>query len=64
MGRTISTGEPATLKTYRKIAIVLTGDDSYATKYFDDQIAKHGEDEEVIVNESQVIGLIMSMAAQ
>jgi hypothetical protein len=62
----LSTGEPSTLGTYRKIAVALTGEDSKAVKYFDKKIAEspHGADEEVIAAESQVIHLIFSINAQ
>ena len=61
--RTISTGEPATLGTYRKIALVLGGKDSETVKFFDDYIrdSPNGENEEVIAHETQVIHLILSM---
>ena len=60
---TISTGEPSTLKTYRKIALVLSGGDetSKAVKFFDDKIAVQGEDEVMIQAESQMMYLIMNM---
>ena len=58
----ISTGEPSTLKTYRKIALALSGDvNSPAVKFFDKKIAEQGEDEIVIASESQVLYLIASM---
>lgn len=57
---TISTGEPATLGTYRKIALVLGGEGSPAVKFFDEKIANspNGESEEVIANETQVMHVI------
>ena len=56
---TISTGEPATLGTYKKIA-VLFGEK--AQKYIQDQIDKapNGEDEGVIAHESQMLMLLAS----
>ncbi len=61
----ISTGEPSTLGTYRKIAAVLAGEDSRAVRFFDEKIANapHGADEEVIAAESQVLYLIGTMLA-
>lgn len=59
---TISSGEPSTLKTYRRIALILTGEDSPATKMLDEKIAEQGEDMEVIQEESQMMMLIVSMA--
>ena len=60
---TISTGEPATLGTYRKIALALGGEDSPAVKFFDKKIAAspNGENEEVIAHETQVLYLIVQM---
>jgi hypothetical protein len=62
--RTISTGEPATLGTYRKIALALSpSEDSKAVKYFDNKIAEspNGENEEVVAHESQVLMVIIQM---
>jgi hypothetical protein len=61
MTNTISTGEPATLGTYRKIALAISGDEtSKVVKFFDDKIQKSpkGEDEEVIASETQVMFII------
>ena len=60
---TISTGEPSTLKTYRKIALVLSGGDetSKAVRFFDNKIDDQGEDEVVIQAESQMMYLIANM---
>ena len=40
--RTISTGEPSTLKTYRNIALALSfgNENTEVVKFFDDKIAK------------------------
>jgi hypothetical protein len=63
--KTISTGQPSTLKTYRDIAISLSLGDmsSSAVKFIDKKIEEStiGEQEEVIANESQMMHLIMSM---
>ena len=61
MVATISTGEPSTLGTYRKISAALTGEDSPATKMLDDKIKEQGEDMEVIQHESQMLFLIVNM---
>jgi hypothetical protein len=60
---TISTGEPATLGTYRKIAVALGGEVSPAVEFFDKKIAEspNGENEEVIAHETQVLYLIVRM---
>jgi len=60
----ISTGEPSNLKTYRNIALILSGsEESKAVKFFDEKIAQspNGENEEVVADESQMLYLIMSM---
>jgi len=61
----ISTGEPSTLKTYRKIALALSsGNEQFAAvKFFDDKIksSPHGENERVLAAESQVMYLIISL---
>lgn len=54
----LTTGEPATLGTYRKIALQLTKDEnSDAVKYFDQLIAEspNGENEEVEENETRMM---------
>lgn len=58
----ISTGEPATLGTYRKIAELFG---PAAVRLIDEQIAKSpkGVDEEVIADESQVL-LLLAQTAQ
>lgn len=63
--RTLSTGEPSTLKTYRDIAVILSDgkEDTEVVKFFDDKIAKSrkGENTEVIADESQMMLLIMQI---
>jgi len=61
MVATISTGEPSTLGTYRKISAALTGENSPATKMLDAKIKEQGEDMEVIQDESQMLLLIAQM---
>jgi hypothetical protein len=51
---TISTGEPSTLKTYRKIAEFLF---PKALPMLDERIAAYGEDEVVVQHESQMLYL-------
>ena len=55
--KTISTGQPSTLGTYKKIAIVF-GDK--AVKFIQDKIdnSPNGEKEEVIADESQMMYLL------
>lgn len=61
--RTISTGEPSTLGTYREIAVGLYGEESEAVKYLDERIATspNGADEEVIADEGQVMYLLAQL---
>ena len=61
--RTISTGQPATLKTYREIARFFG---EKAVEYIDQKIAESpkGENEEVIAAESQVLYLLAQLANQ
>lgn len=59
----ISTGEPSTLGTYKKIATILTGENSEAVKFFERKIQEspNGENEAVIAHESQMLMLIMEL---
>jgi hypothetical protein len=57
----LSTGEDSTLETYRNIAAILTGNNSAATKFLDDRIAKEGKDAVVIQHESQMLYLIVNL---
>ena len=62
--KTISTGEPANLETYRNIALALTGNkNSKAVKFFDKKIQEspNKEKEEVIADEREVIHLILTL---
>ena len=61
--RTISTGEPSTLETYRKIAVALSNEDSEAVQFLDKKIAAspNGPAEVVAAAESQMMYLILSM---
>lgn len=58
--RTISTGEPSTLKTYKSIARFFGPD---VIRFIDDKIASNpnGENEEVVAEESQVINLFAAI---
>ena len=62
--RTISTGEPSNLETYRNIALALTGNkNSKAVKFIDKKIEEslNKEKEEVIADEREVIHLILTL---
>ena len=48
-----------TLGEYRKLALVLSGDEeSRAVKFFNDKIAEQSEDELVVVSENQMVLLM------
>lgn len=61
----ISTGEPSTLKTYRKIAMFINANDTSSTgvKFIDNKIkeSKNGENEEVVADETQMLFLLGQM---
>jgi hypothetical protein len=61
--KTISTGQPSNLKTYRQIALIMSGMDesSNAVKFFDDKITEQGETMEVIADETQMFYLIINL---
>lgn len=50
-----------TLGYHRKMSAVVFGEESPATKYLDAQIKKHGENEEVLVDEGQLIFALQEM---
>lgn len=64
--KTISTGEPSTLKTYRKIAVIMGGENTKATQFIDDKISESpkGENEVVIADESQMLFLLVQLLSQ
>ena len=63
--KTISTGEPSNLETYRNIALALSlqNENSKAVKFFDKKIQEspNKEKEEVIADERKVIHLILTL---
>ena len=62
--RTISTGEPSTLKTYYDIAVALFGESSKPARFLSDKAEKQGWDKEVIADEAQMIYLIGTMGIE
>ena len=60
----LSDGTPSTLGNWRKIAVFLGGDSNPATKFLDEKIAKQGEDEPVVADESQMLNLVVSMISK
>lgn len=56
----LSTGQPANLRSYKAIALLLFGEDSGAVKYLDELIQQspNGDEEEVIQEESQMVYLL------
>ena len=63
--KTISTGEPSNLETYRNIALALSlqNENSKAVKFFDKKIKEspNKKKEEVIADEREVIHLILTL---
>ena len=63
--KTISTGEPSKLETYRNIALAvsLQNENSKAVKFIDKKIQEspNKEKEEVIADEREVIHLILTL---
>ena len=63
--KTISTGEPSHLETYRNIALALSlqNENSKAVKFIDKKIQEspNKEKEEVIADEREVIHLILTL---
>ena len=63
--KTISTGEPSNLETYRNIALALSlqNENSKAVKFFDKKIQEspNKEKEEVIADEREAIHLILTL---
>lgn len=63
--RTISTGEPSNLETYRNIALALSlqNENSKAVKFINKKIQEspNKEKEEVIADEREVIHLILTL---
>lgn len=62
----LSTGDDSTLGNYRKLAAAVFGEDSEAVKFLDNKIATSpdGENEYVIVDESQMVYLLSTMATR
>jgi hypothetical protein len=59
----MSTGADATLGNYKKMAVIVFGEQSPAVRFLNDKIKEspNGENEEVIADESQVIYLLGNM---
>ena len=60
---TLSTGQPSTLGSYLKLCEVCFGADSVQAKFINQKIATNpnGADEEVIVDESQMMYLLVNL---
>ena len=62
--KTISTGEPSNLETYRNIALALSlqNENSKAVKFIDKKIQESpNKEKEVIADEREVIHLILTL---
>ena len=60
---TLSTGQPSTLGSYLKLCRLFFGDESVQAKFIHEKIASNpnGPDEEVIVEESQMMYLLVNL---
>jgi len=61
--RKLSTGDDLTLKSFRKLTVLVFGSESQAVVYLDKKIVEspNGENEEVLTDERQMIQLLHSM---
>jgi hypothetical protein len=61
----LSTGDDSTLGTYKKLASALFGENSKAVEFLNEKIKDDpdGEKGEVIADESQMIYLLVNLAA-
>jgi hypothetical protein len=59
----LSTGMPSTLGSYLKLCNMFFGEESVQTKFILEKIASnpHGEDEEVIADEHQMMYLLFNL---
>lgn len=59
----LSTGQDSTLGNYRKMTTAIFGEDSKAVEFLDKKIAEspNGENEEVIVEESQAVLMLSTI---
>ena len=59
----LSTGDDSTLGNYRKLATAVFDQDSKAVKFLDNKIkdSPQGENEEVLADETQMVGLLGRM---
>lgn len=62
----LSTGEPSTLKVWRKLCAATFGEDSKSVKFLDDKIASspNGEDEPVLASEVQLLQALAAIHKQ
>ena len=60
---TLSTGQPSTLGSYLTLCNVFFGEDSVQARFINQKIATHaaGADEEVAVEESQMMYLLVNL---
>lgn len=59
--RKLSTGDDSTLGNWKKLAVPFFGEEHPAVKFLDSKIDEQGEDEEVVVDESQFINALWNM---
>lgn len=63
MMTTLSTGMPSTLGSYLKLCNIFFGEESVQAKFIHEKIASNpnGADEEVVVEESQMMYLLVNL---
>ena len=59
----LSTGDDSTLGNYRKLTVLVFGENNKAVEYLDELIAKSpkGENEEVLADENQMVHVLGRM---
>jgi hypothetical protein len=62
MGKFLSDGKtPNTLGGWRSLSVAVFGEDSPATKFLDDKIAKTNADDPVIADETQLLHVLTQL---
>ena len=59
----LSTGDPSTLGSYRKLSVIIFGEDSEVIKFIDKKIKEspNKEKEEVLTDESQMFYMLTTL---
>jgi hypothetical protein len=59
----LSTGQPATLENYRKMAALVFGEASKAVVFLDKKIQEGAPTDAVLADEGQMVNLLMTLDA-